>query len=403
MEACLTLWILKPSNANLNISEAWPRLSSMRRLLCSLRHLRRRSLAPPSLAPPALAWPPISAVLPSTPDPQSRLVPTWSSFSSLARGRFPPFTRDTHHCCCQNLTGTWVWDFSRGIGKAIALELGKRYFYPNRFQSTATQRESDTFENVLPCPASIWSHLLFQMQPIDSFLEFLQSLRTADAAPRFRFPIFIYLHNLMSRKANVVVNYARSKESAEAVAREIEGMGCKSMAIQVCMHACMQYLSSCHLLRWFHGSTAWRGFAGKVYAPVDLFPSLHSLSLPLLHLLQIPMFVTIAHESTALRTNDTLHHGWNGQKQCDTSDPAQVKEMFKTIDTSFDEPISCLINNAGILRGAPVIDMKFEDWKDVIDVNLAGVFLCSQVISGLPLSFSSRPFLCCRQWSCWYI
>jgi len=112
------------------------------------------------------------------------------------------------------------------------------------------------------------------------------------------------------------------------------------------------------------------------------------------------MFVTIAHESTALRTNDTLHHGWNGQKQCDTSDPAQVKEMFKTIDTSFDEPISCLINNAGILRGAPVIDMKFEDWKDVIDVNLAGVFLCSQVISGLPLSFSSRPFLCCRQWSC---
>jgi len=53
----------------------------------------------------------------------------------------------------------------------------------------------------------------------------------------------------MSRKANVVVNYARSKESAEAVAREIEGMGCKSIAVQVCMHACMQYLSSWHLLR----------------------------------------------------------------------------------------------------------------------------------------------------------
>jgi hypothetical protein len=38
-----------------------------------------------------------------------------------------------------------------------------------------------------------------------------------------------------------------------------------------------------------------------------------------------------------------------------------------------------LINNAGITRDTLVLRMKFEDWKAVIDVNLAGVFLCSQV------------------------
>ena len=65
--------------------------------------------------------------------------------------------------------------------------------------------------------------------------------------------------------------------------------------------------------------------------------------------------------------------------QCDTSDPAQVQQMFKDVEANFDEPVSVLINNAGITRDTLVLRMKFEDWKAVIDVNLAGVFLCSQV------------------------
>ena len=52
--------------------------------------------------------------------------------------------------------------------------------------------------------------------------------------------------------------------------------------------------------------------------------------------------------------------------------------MFKTVADNFDEPISALINNAGITRDTLVLRMKYEDWKAVIDVNLAGVFLCSQ-------------------------
>jgi hypothetical protein len=33
----------------------------------------------------------------------------------------------------------------------------------------------------------------------------------------------------------VVVNYAGSKDAAEAVAKEIEGMGVKAMAVKVCI------------------------------------------------------------------------------------------------------------------------------------------------------------------------
>jgi hypothetical protein len=37
----------------------------------------------------------------------------------------------------------------------------------------------------------------------------------------------------LSSGAHVVVNYAGSKDAAEAVAKEIEGMGVKAMAIKV--------------------------------------------------------------------------------------------------------------------------------------------------------------------------
>ena len=93
-------------------------------------------------------------------------------------------------------------------------------------------------------------------------------------------------------------------------------------------------------------------------------------------------------------------HGWltkHGEGvQADTSDPDQVTAMFKEIEKGFDEPISCLINNAGITRDTLVLRMKFEDWKAVIDVNLAGVFLCSQVfvwffLFWCPLSLSPFP------------
>ena len=41
--------------------------------------------------------------------------------------------------------------------------------------------------------------------------------------------------------------------------------------------------------------------------------------------------------------------------------------------------VDILVNNAGIVKNAPSIEVTEEDWRSVIDVNLNGVFYCSQV------------------------
>jgi NAD(P)-dependent dehydrogenase (short-subunit alcohol dehydrogenase family) len=42
--------------------------------------------------------------------------------------------------------------------------------------------------------------------------------------------------------------------------------------------------------------------------------------------------------------------------------------------------IDVLVNNAGIVRNAPAAEMSIDDWKSVIDIDLGGVFHCSQAI-----------------------
>jgi NAD(P)-dependent dehydrogenase (short-subunit alcohol dehydrogenase family) len=62
----------------------------------------------------------------------------------------------------------------------------------------------------------------------------------------------------------------------------------------------------------------------------------------------------------------------------DVSDPAQIKALFAKTKDTFGR-LDVLFNNAGM--GAP--PMPFEDlptdkWKQVVDTNLTGPFLCSQ-------------------------
>ena len=62
----------------------------------------------------------------------------------------------------------------------------------------------------------------------------------------------------------------------------------------------------------------------------------------------------------------------------DAGDPASVKALFSAIKTKYGR-LDFLFNNAGISApGVPLEDITFEQWKAVVDVNLTGVFLCTQ-------------------------
>ena len=62
----------------------------------------------------------------------------------------------------------------------------------------------------------------------------------------------------------------------------------------------------------------------------------------------------------------------------DVSDPASVRALFARTTDAFGR-LDLLFNNAG--TGAPPIpleDLSLEQWNAVVDVNLTGVFLCTQ-------------------------
>jgi len=63
--------------------------------------------------------------------------------------------------------------------------------------------------------------------------------------------------------------------------------------------------------------------------------------------------------------------------QANCADPESIQEMFKTAVEAFGT-VDVLVNNAGITKDTLVIRMKPEQWQDVIDINLSGVFYCTK-------------------------
>ncbi|GFY91530.1 NAD(P)-binding Rossmann-fold superfamily protein [Actinidia rufa] len=61
----------------------------------------------------------------------------------------------------------------------------------------------------------------------------------------------------------------------------------------------------------------------------------------------------------------------------DVSKEADVDSMIKTAVDAWGT-VDILINNAGITRDGLLMRMKTPQWKEVIDLNLTGVYLCTQ-------------------------
>lgn len=65
--------------------------------------------------------------------------------------------------------------------------------------------------------------------------------------------------------------------------------------------------------------------------------------------------------------------------QADVSKPEDVRRMVAAVLHEFGK-VDILFNAAGLRAVAPSEELPFEDWQNVIDVNLTGSFLCSQAV-----------------------
>ena len=62
----------------------------------------------------------------------------------------------------------------------------------------------------------------------------------------------------------------------------------------------------------------------------------------------------------------------------DVSDPASVEALFATTKEAFGR-LDVLFNNAGVnVPGIPMEELSVEQWRNVVDVNLTGAFLCTR-------------------------
>jgi glucose 1-dehydrogenase len=65
---------------------------------------------------------------------------------------------------------------------------------------------------------------------------------------------------------------------------------------------------------------------------------------------------------------------------CDVSKASQVNAALAATVTAFGR-VDGLVNNAGIFKAAPFLDITEADWDAVLDVNLKGSFLVGQAVA----------------------
>lgn len=78
---------------------------------------------------------------------------------------------------------------------------------------------------------------------------------------------------------------------------------------------------------------------------------------------------------------EALSQGYNAKfMKVNVAKLEEVESSVAQIILEFGK-IDILINNAGILRDATIMKMTAEQWQQVIDVNLTGVFNCTKAVA----------------------
>ncbi len=63
---------------------------------------------------------------------------------------------------------------------------------------------------------------------------------------------------------------------------------------------------------------------------------------------------------------------------CDVREPDSVSSLFRVVKKTFGK-VDVLVNNAGITQPTVAVEeTTLEMWRDVIDTNLTGIFLCTR-------------------------
>ncbi len=63
--------------------------------------------------------------------------------------------------------------------------------------------------------------------------------------------------------------------------------------------------------------------------------------------------------------------------ECDVTNAESVAQAFERVAADMGEPV-IVVNNAGTVARAPSIELRDQEWRDVVDVNLSGVFRVAQ-------------------------
>lgn len=64
----------------------------------------------------------------------------------------------------------------------------------------------------------------------------------------------------------------------------------------------------------------------------------------------------------------------------DVTDPAQVEAVVAAVEAELG-PVAVLVNNAGIAERTGFLELTPDAWRQVMDVNLTGAFLCAQAVA----------------------